>query len=174
MTPWLTRLIVSVVVAGFAQAVVAKVSSTAHGSGHGVEELTPYDKSANARADLNAALDRARARGTRVLLVMGANWCHDSRGLATRFATPDFTALIDEYYELVYVDVGQKNRNIDIAQDYGIESIVGTPTVLILTADNVLLNRSTAPTWRNADSRSHAETLTYFTAYASGPIVEAR
>ncbi|WP_017931730.1 thioredoxin family protein [Robiginitomaculum antarcticum] len=136
------------------------------------DEPRPYHSTRNASQDVEAAFDRAALRGTRVLLVMGANWCHDSRGLAARLEQPEFSSLIDLNYELVYVDVGQRNRNIDIAKRYGIENIVGTPTVLILTSDGVLLNRDTAPTWRDAASRTDEETLTYFTAFASGDMIE--
>ena len=135
-------------------------------------EPRPYHAERDAAQDLDDALERAKLRGNRVLLVLGANWCHDSRGLAAKFEKPQFQSLIAMNYELVYVDVGFKNRNIDIAQRYGIDDIVGTPTVLVITADGVLLNRDTAPTWRNADSRSDEETLTYFTAFASGDMVE--
>lgn len=138
------------------------------------DEPRPYHSTRNASQDVDAAFDRAALRGTRVLLVMGANWCHDSRGLAARFEQPEFADLIALNYELVYVDVGQKDRNIDIARRYGIEEIVGTPTVLVLTSDGVLLNRDTAPTWRDAASRTDAETLTYFTAFATGDMIEQR
>jgi thiol-disulfide isomerase/thioredoxin len=144
-------------------------SDTIHGE-H--EEPRPYDEAANASADIDAAMARARNKGTRLLLVMGANWCHDSRGLAARFERPEFVSLIENNYELVYIDVGQKDRNIDIAQRYGIDEIVGTPTVLVVTADGVLLNKNTAPTWRNAASRTDGETLTYFAAYSSGTAKE--
>ena len=70
--------------------------------------------------------------------------------------------MLQEKYELVYVDVGYKDRNIDIAQRFGIKAIEGTPTVLILSADGVLLNRKSAPKWRNAASRTEADIFAYF------------
>ena len=158
--------VLAFVLLGLVAAIPAVAGEGAH------NEPRPYHAERNAAQDVDAALERAKLRGNRVLLVMGANWCHDSRGLAAKFEKPQFQTLIDLNYELVYVDVGMKNRNIDIAQRYGINDIVGTPTVLVLTADGVLLNRDTAPTWRNADSRSDEETLTYFTAFASGDMIE--
>ncbi len=133
-------------------------------SGH--PEAKPFDEMRNAKADVEAALARATTRDTKVLLVMGANWCHDSRALAGWFEQPRFVALIDAHYELVFVDVGQKDRNIDIAQRFGLEDIVGTPTVLILSADGEPLNLETAPSWRNAASRSEDEIFDYFQGFA--------
>ena len=45
-------------------------------------EARSYHVSDNAPADVDAALARARQSGKRFLLVMGANWCSDSRALA--------------------------------------------------------------------------------------------
>ena len=65
-------------------------------------------------------------------------------------------------YEVVYVDVGHRDRNIDIAQRFGIEKIKGTPTVLVLSSQGALLNPKSAPTWRNAASRDEADIYAYF------------
>jgi thioredoxin-like negative regulator of GroEL len=125
-------------------------------------EASLYDPARTATADVDAALARAKAANKLVILVMGANWCHDSRSLAGRFELPRFKAMMVPRYEIVYVDVGQKNRNIDIAQRFGIRKIKGTPTVLILSSDGKLLNKQDAPTWAKADSRADDAIFTYF------------
>jgi thiol-disulfide isomerase/thioredoxin len=128
-------------------------------------EAKVYKPTGNARADVDAALTRAKATKKRVILVMGANWCHDSKALSGWFETPRFKAMLAPKYELVYVDVGQKDRNIDIAQRFGIKAIKGTPTVLILSPDGELLNKKDAPTWRNAASRSADAVFGYFNSF---------
>lgn len=128
-------------------------------------EARPYDKKAEASRTVDAALTKADQSGKRVILVMGANWCHDSRGLAGWFEKPRFSAMLSERYEIVYVDVGKRDRNIDIAQRFGIEKIVGTPTVLVLSSDGELLNAKTAPTWRNAASRDADDIYNYFASF---------
>lgn len=117
-------------------------------------EASLFDAKANAQADVDAALARAKAGNHMTLIVMGANWCHDSRALAGWLSQPRFAAMVASRYELVYVDVGYKDRNIDIARHFGIKSINGTPTVLIVGTNGKLLNKKDAPTWRNASSRS--------------------
>ncbi|WP_086608562.1 thioredoxin family protein [Erythrobacter donghaensis] len=121
-------------------------------------EARLYVPEADAASDVDAALARAAASGKRVLLVMGGNWCHDSRALAGWLETPRFAALIAERYEVVYVDVGVpqtgEGRNLDIAQRFGLDEFPGTPALLVLTAKGELLNRDTAASWRNAASRS--------------------
>lgn len=125
-------------------------------------EATPFERKAKASANVDAALARAATTNKRVLLVMGANWCHDSRGLAGWFEQPRFAAMLKPKYEIIYVDVGYRDRNIDIAQRFGIEEIKGTPTVLILSPRGTWLNPKSAPTWRNAASRDEDDIFTYF------------
>lgn len=132
-------------------------------------EARLYEADRDAVADVDAALARAAARQTRILVVMGANWCHDSRALAGWFETPRFAEMLDRRYELVYVDVGYpqegEGRNIHVAQGFGVDEIVGTPTVLVLSPEGALLNLETAPSWRNAASRSEDEVFDYFAAF---------
>lgn len=125
-------------------------------------EAKPYKKSAKASKNVDTALARAAETDKRVLLVMGANWCHDSRGLAGWFAEPHFAEMLKSKYEVVYVDVGYRDRNIDIAQRFGIDVIKGTPTVLVLSPRGTLLNPKSAPTWRNAASRDEDDIFAYF------------
>lgn len=121
-------------------------------------EARAYSASADATADVDAALARAAASGKRVLLVLGANWCHDSRALAGWLETPRFAALTAESYEVVFVDVGVpqtgEGRNLDIAKRFGLTEFPGTPALLVLTPEGKALNLDTAASWRNAASRS--------------------
>ncbi len=121
-------------------------------------EASVYNKERDANADVDAALERAATKGRNVLVVLGANWCHDSRAFAGWMETPRFQAMLTERFEIAYVDVGypqgDKGRNIDIAQRFGIDNVVGTPTVLVLSPAGTLLNADTAGAWRNTASRS--------------------
>lgn len=121
-------------------------------------EARAYAPEADAKADVDAALARASANGKRVLLVLGANWCHDSRALAGWLESPRFAALTAARYEVVFVDVGvpqnDEGRNLDIAARFGLAEVKGTPALLVLTAEGRALNLDTAGSWRNAASRS--------------------
>lgn len=128
------------------------------GAGHDYPEARSYAVSDDAMGDVDGALARAQENDKHVLLVMGANWCHDSRALAGWLATDRFKALIAERYELVFVNVGmpqtEDGYNLDIAERFGLTDLPGTPNVLVLTAEGKLLNADTATTWSNAASRS--------------------
>ncbi|MDC0886817.1 thioredoxin family protein [Altererythrobacter sp.] len=112
----------------------------------------------DAMADVDAALAAAQVSGKYVLIAMGANWCHDSRAFAGWLETPRFAALMAERYEVVLVNAGMPQtgdaNNLDVAKRFGIDTLEGTPTVMVLAPDGTLLNAGTAKTWRNAASRS--------------------
>ena len=121
-------------------------------------EASLFDETRDAGAVVDAALAQGAVEDKITLVVMGANWCHDSRALAGWFTTDDdLSAVLDRSFVVSYIDVGQKNRNIDIAQRFGIESIVGTPTMVMVDPDGTVLNRETAVNWRNSASRSKSE-----------------
>ena len=133
-------------------------------------EARSYDAVIDANAALDAALASAAARDTRVLLVLGANWCHDSRALAGWLATPRFAALIAEEYELVYVNVGMPQtgdgHNLDVTRRIGLEAITGTPALLVVRPDGTAVNLETAASWRNAASRTEEAIYAELTALA--------
>jgi Thioredoxin-like len=150
----------SVAISGKAVAADVPVKQAVH------IEARVYDPSADAKGDVNAALTRAAASGKRVIIVLGANWCHDSIGLAGWFATPRFAAMLSSKYEIVYVDVGMpqtgNGRNLDIAKPFNAKKIKATPTVLILSPHGALLNKKDASSWRNAASRNEDDIFLYF------------
>lgn len=131
-------------------------------SDHAHDQPRPYDASRDAKADVKGALEKAQANGKMTIVAMGANWCHDSRGFAAQFEKDRFKPLLKDHYELVYVDVGKLDRNIDIAQGFGVDAIVGTPTVFVVGTNGDVLNLDSAPSWRNAHSRTEDEVWDYF------------
>lgn len=137
-----------------------------HDDNHHDDDPRPFDASADAMMDVDIALTAARASGRNVLLALGGNWCHDSRGLAAKFGEPELAAVIAENYELVWVDVGYRDRNLDVAARFGVDALYGTPTVLILSPQGELLNADTVHDWRTADSIPYEETLAYFQRFA--------
>lgn len=134
--------------------------STAAMSAGPVTEAAGFDASANAASQLDAALAQSAVSGKHVLLILGANWCHDSRALAGWLETPRLKQLVSDNYEAVFVDIGApyagQGRNLDIPARFGFE-MKGTPNVLIVSPAGELLNRTTATRWRNAASRSESE-----------------
>lgn len=130
----------------------------------------PFDQNYDAAEAVAAARHQALAEGKRLLLVFGANWCHDSRGLAHHFEDAELAALLDASYVLTYVDVAWRDANQAVLLSYGVTAIYGTPTVLIIdpsTGD--VINRAERNVWTSAASRPIEEARDYFRRYAGTP-----
>lgn len=135
------------------------------GAEHPEARLFDPDPALVAQTTVDEALAEATVSGKRAIIVMGANWCHDSRALAGWFQTPRFQSLLTKNFVVRYIDVAQKNRNIDVAQRFGLDEIVGTPTIFVTNSSGDVLNLETAPTWRNAASRTEDDIFDYFSNY---------
>jgi thiol:disulfide interchange protein len=100
----------------------------------------PYDETADAHAEVNAALAEAKRSGHTVLLDFGGNWCLDCRilaGILQEKPVQDWTA---DHFVVVKIDVGRRTKNMDIAQRFGV-TVQGVPTVLMIKSDGTLLNK---------------------------------
>jgi thiol:disulfide interchange protein len=93
----------------------------------------PYDEQANAKAAVAAAKARAKARHTLLLIDLGGNWCLDCRILAGTIEQPALKSWLAKKYEIVTVDVGRFDKNLDVPAHYGItERLKGVPSVLVV------------------------------------------
>jgi thiol-disulfide isomerase/thioredoxin len=130
-----------------------------------------YTEGRDANADVDAALTRAAGSGKTVIVIMGANWCHDSQDLAEWLAAPRFAAMMGPRYEIVYVDAGTPQtgdgNNQDIIKRFGGKKQKNTPYVMLLSGAGKLLNREDARTWRNASSRGEDAVYAYFAEFIS-------
>jgi hypothetical protein len=93
---------------------------------------TPYDETANADKDVAAAFARARLSHKRVLIDLGGNWCGDCVVLSNIMALPEVKAFVARHYEVVAVDVGRENKNLQIPARFGVDLSGGVPTVLVV------------------------------------------
>jgi len=93
----------------------------------------PYDEKANASAQVDAALARAKANGKRVMIKMGGNWCGDCRILQATMDLPEMKSFLNKNFEMVSVDVGRFDKNLQVPARYGItERLAGVPAILIV------------------------------------------
>ena len=124
-------------------------------------------------ADIAQARENAIADGTLLMLVLGANWCHDSVGFVEKTQDPQVVALLQERYTVQLVNVGNLEFIKEIVTQYEVPIIYGTPEVLVIEPNsNSLLNRDRLSYWRSADSHSIEDTLEYFEAFRPGDLPE--
>lgn len=126
-----------------------------------------YLPSKDSMTDLKAGLDAARASNRLALVVMGANWCHDSRALAARLFKEPLSTTINAHYEVIFIDVGYLEKGKDVISSLGIPVYYATPTVLIVDPLNgQVINANNRNLWGNAASISMKESVDYFAQFA--------
>jgi thioredoxin len=98
----------------------------------------PYDERADARAEIARMLECARDERKPLVVVFGANWCPWCRKLDRLLAADDELArLADRAVLRLNVDIGQYDRNLDVAAGYGLENLddTGIPMLVVLRPD---------------------------------------
>ncbi|HEV8384522.1 MAG TPA: thioredoxin family protein, partial [Candidatus Acidoferrales bacterium] len=98
-----------------------------------------YNAIADAGADIKEALGRAAREHKRVLLVFGGNWCYDCHVLEAAFHSPEVAPLLAPNFEVVNVDIGRADKNLDIAKKYQVPLEKGVPAIAVLESDGNLL-----------------------------------
>lgn len=122
----------------------------------------PYPASADARADVQQALDRAKANHLPVLVFFGANWCEDCRALARSLKQPANTRLMTKSFNVVKVDVGNFDRNLDIDWQYGDPIGNGIPAAVLLSPSGKTLYSTRAGELSNARRMSASGVHDFF------------
>jgi thiol-disulfide isomerase/thioredoxin len=79
-----------------------------------------YDEAADAKVQIAEAVAKAAKNNRRVLVQWGANWCGWCRQLHELFATDgDIKKKLMYEYDVVLIDVGHFDKNMDLAAGYG-------------------------------------------------------
>jgi len=113
------------------------------------EVLTPvmtkgdlYLANAEAKKEIDEALEKAVKDKKRVMLIFGANWCYDCHVLDRALHEGDAGQIVKEKFVLVHVDIGEGDKNLDLAKKYQTPLDKGVPAVAILKGDGTLLYSS--------------------------------
>jgi thiol:disulfide interchange protein len=101
-----------------------------------------YPANADAKKEINEALQTALNEKKRVLLIFGANWCYDCHVLDHALHDGDAGKIVSEKFLLVHVDIGEGASNAELISKYKIPLDKGVPAVAILDASGKLLYSS--------------------------------
>ena len=103
------------------------------------EKKDLYPADADAAKEIEEALHAAAKSHKRVMLVFGGNWCYDCHVLDAAFHLPEIGPTLNRNYVVVHVDVGEYNKNLDIAKKYDVPLERGVPAAAILDSTGKLL-----------------------------------
>ena len=129
--------------------------------------MLPYDEAANPKADLETALATSNATKRPVLVIFGANWCEDCRALDASLKNANNANLVSKEFVLVKVDVGNFDRNLDVAARYGNPIKRGIPAAVVLSPNNQVLYATRAGELSNARRMSETGVYDFFRGVAS-------
>ena len=98
-----------------------------------------YSETADPKADIAAALKRAKAEKKRVILDFGGDWCGDCQVLDIYMHQSPNAELLEKHFVLVHVDIGRMDHNVDVAAKYKVPIQKGVPALAVLDANGRLL-----------------------------------
>ncbi|WP_421132404.1 thioredoxin family protein [Alteromonas sp. A079] len=125
-----------------------------------------YIPEENAVAALFDSRQHAIENNKRLLVVLGAQWCHDSRGLAAQFSSEPMQEIIQNDYEVKFIDVGLLEDRRAITTQFNYPTYYATPTVMVIDPQtNTLLNADSMDKWAFADSVPPEDYVDYFGAF---------
>ena len=119
---------------------------------------------------VNDVMVRAEIEGKLAMLVLGANWCHDSTHFVEMIESPELRELLEQRYVVALFNTGYMDHVKDYLQPLGVPAIYGTPTVLIVdpvTGD--VRNLDQHYYWRNASQLTEEDARRYFSRYLMAP-----
>ena len=103
------------------------------------EKRVIYPENADAKAEIAEALETAKKTHKRVILVFGGNWCYDCHVLDTAFRSADIAPLVNKNFVVVHVNIGEYDKNLDLAEKYDVPLKRGVPASAVLDSNGALL-----------------------------------
>lgn len=130
-----------------------------------------YDEKADAKADIAAALVKAKKNNKRVLLMFGANWCgwcHKLHGVFESNSEIGKTLLYE--YERVNIDIGKMDKNMDLVKKYGARAEKeGVPFLTVLDADGKAIANQETGALEEGDHHDPAKVQEFLNEWTAKP-----
>ena len=104
-----------------------------------VEKKDLYPANVDAPREIEEALREAAKSHRRVMLVFGGNWCYDCHVLDAAFHTPEIAPTLNRNFIVVHVDIGEYDKNLELAKKYDVPLERGVPAAAILDSDGKLV-----------------------------------
>jgi len=130
-----------------------------------------YDEHANARTEIKRMLECAHEERKPLLLTFGANWCTWCRQLHHLLsADRELASVIDGNYLRLNIDVGEFDKNIDVAREHGVVGLedTGIPILVVLRPDGGILAVKDSNDFVVGPRYSRAMVLRFLRQHASG------
>ena len=132
------------------------------------ERRNIYPESADAKAEIAEALANASRTHRRVLLIFGGNWCYDCHVLDAAFHSAEIAPTLNKNYVVVHVDIGEYNKNLDLADKYEIPLKKGVPAAAVLRGNGTLVVSQKNQEFEKARSMATEDVLAFLEKWKPG------
>lgn len=126
-----------------------------------------YSSTADPKADIAAALKRAKAEKKRVILDFGGDWCGDCQVLDIYMHESPNTELIAKHFVVVHIDIGRMDHNVDVADKYKVPIKKGVPALAVLDANGRLLYSQQNKEFENMSNMQSSDLTAFLTRWKS-------
>ena len=128
-------------------------------------EATPklYNPSANAEANIKAAVQKAKKEGKHVLLQLGGNWCGWCLLFDKKVKESEvLKSTMEKNYVVCHVNYSRENRNDDVFASLGYPQRFGFPVFVILDGDGNRLHTQNSAYLEEGKGHSEKKVLNFF------------
>jgi thioredoxin 1 len=132
----------------------------------------PYPPPANAASNLQRARERATRSGKLLMVVFGGNWCPDCRALDARLHESPVREYVQEHFEIVNVNIGEMNANLQLASDLGVSLKKGVPAAAFLGPDGKQVGITNQGELEPARQYNARQVLTFLRRVAEQHLIE--
>ena len=132
------------------------------------ERRVIYPENVDAKAEIAEALASAAKTHRRVILVFGGNWCYDCHALDAAFRSAEIAPMVNKNFVVVHVNIGEYDKNLDLAEKYGVPLKRGVPASAVLGSDGTLLYSQKQGEFESAKRISKEDVVAFLEKWKPG------
>ena len=122
-----------------------------------------YNPSADAMADIKAAVSKAKTEGKHVLLQIGGNWCGWCIAFDKKVNENDtLKGVLDEKFVAYHLNYSQENLNEDVLAELGYPQRFGFPVFVVLDGDGNRLHTQNSVYLEEGKGHNTKKILNFF------------
>src|SRR5690349_2133622 len=132
------------------------------------ERRVIYPENVDAKAEIAEALAGAAKTHRRVILVFGGNWCYDCHALDAAFRSAEIAPIVNKNFVVVHVNIGEYDKNLDLAEKYDVPLKKGVPASAVLGSDGKLLYSQKQGEFESAKRISKEDVVAFLEKWKPG------
>lgn len=122
-----------------------------------------YDPNADAKADIQKAVNEAKTKGKHVFIQIGGNWCP----WCVKFHhfvddDPEIKSFVDQNFVVVKLNYSKENKNLDVLKELGFPQRFGFPVFVILNGEGQNIHIQNSGYLEEDGGYSKKKVLTFF------------